>query len=362
LAAALVVAGLLASGIWVPSHSGRVAHRAATGSRLGELPQAARGAVSRALGQGEPRFRARRTAGRLTLSAAAAGAGARFSRLGALIDVGGASWSIGLRAFGRGRRLVPVAPASPAAYANRVRFGRPGIDEWYAASPIGIEQGFTVPARPRGASGTPLRLDLGRLPVWARARLARDGRSLLLERRGRELVRYSGLYARDAAGHALGARIELTGGRLSLSVDDRGARYPVGIDPFVAAGNMTASDGAAHDSFGWSVAVAGDTIAVGAPDARVGAHDGQGAVYVFVKQAAGWASPETAKLTASDGVAGDDLGGNGGFTDDVAISGNTVVVGAPAPNAAFLGFPHPGAAYVFVRPPAAGAARPRVPS
>ena len=44
---------------------------------------------------------------------------------------------------------------------------------------------------------------------------------------------------------------------------------------------------------------------------------------MFVKPAGGWASAtETAKLTASDGAAGDDLG------QSVAISGDTIVAGA----------------------------------
>src|SRR5262249_37478102 len=59
----------------------------------------------------------------------------------------------------------------------------------------------------------------------------------------------------------------------------------------------------------------------------VGSHSFQGAAYVFEKPAAGWASAsETAKLTASDGAAGDSLG------TSVAVSGDTVVAGAPFAN------------------------------
>ena len=90
---------------------------------------------------------------------------------------------------------------------------------------------------------------------------------------------------------------------------------------------LTASDAAAGDFFGFAVAIAGGTIVVGAPQNNaVGAAGGTGpgAVYVFVKPAGGWKSAtETAKFTASDGYPGDDLGWS------VAILGDTVAAGAP---------------------------------
>ena len=71
---------------------------------------------------------------------------------------------------------------------------------------------------------------------------------------------------------------------------------------------------------------------------------GQGAVYVFVKPKGGWTNAtETAKLTASDGAAGDYLGGPGLGSNAVGISGDTIVAGAP-------GFGRAGAVYVFVKP------------
>jgi hypothetical protein len=84
---------------------------------------------------------------------------------------------------------------------------------------------------------------------------------------------------------------------------------------------LTAADGAAGDELGWSVAVAGDTAVVGAPGADVGANANQGAVYVFARAGDAWT--QTAKLTASDGAASDQLG----FS--VAVAGDTIVAGAP---------------------------------
>ena len=49
---------------------------------------------------------------------------------------------------------------------------------------------------------------------------------------------------------------------------------------------LTASDGAASDRLGHSIAVSGDTVIVGAPGDDVGANANQGSAYVFVNLAA----------------------------------------------------------------------------
>ena len=88
-------------------------------------------------------------------------------------------------------------------------------------------------------------------------------------------------------------------------------------------GKLTASDGAAGSRFGVSVGVDGDTVVVGA---RLDDDNGwaSGSAYVFTKPANGWTTTSSfaAKLTASDGVAGDQVGRS------VAVDGDTVVVGA----------------------------------
>jgi hypothetical protein len=70
------------------------------------------------------------------------------------------------------------------------------------------------------------------------------------------------------------------------------------------------------DEFGTSVAISGTTAVVGAY-----AHaDGAGRAYVFTKRVGGW--EQVAELKGSDTVAGDNFGYS------VAVSGSTVVVGA----------------------------------
>jgi hypothetical protein len=99
---------------------------------------------------------------------------------------------------------------------------------------------------------------------------------------------------------------------------------------------LTASDGALDAAFGIGVSVSGDTVAVGA----LSAHKG-GQVYVFTKPATGWANTtETAKLTKSH------LGSDDEFGLAVSVSGNTVVAGAPRAT----GNHGTGAVEVFVMP------------
>jgi len=124
---------------------------------------------------------------------------------------------------------------------------------------------------------------------------------------------------------------------------------------------LKASNTDAGDKFGISVAVCGDTVVVGAygeSSAATGINGNQndnsapaaGAVYVFVRNGTNWT--QQAYLKASNAEANDNFG------ESVAISGDTIVVGAKHEdsssrsvngnqndNSAFGS----GAAYIFVR-------------
>ncbi len=101
---------------------------------------------------------------------------------------------------------------------------------------------------------------------------------------------------------------------------------------------LTASDAAADDHFGWSVAVDGDNVVVGAYGNDDDGTD-SGSVYLFAKPSGAWATAtETVKLTAPDGAGGDHFG------ESVAAGGGRAIVGAPGDESAT------GAAYVFSIP------------
>jgi hypothetical protein len=81
---------------------------------------------------------------------------------------------------------------------------------------------------------------------------------------------------------------------------------------------------AAGDGFGQAIAVNDTTAVIGAPQAG----DGRGTVTIFSLQNGRW--QETASLTASDGAPGHTFG------QSVAISGQTILVGASGHNAAYV--------------------------
>jgi len=83
---------------------------------------------------------------------------------------------------------------------------------------------------------------------------------------------------------------------------------------------LIADDGIAFDNFGLSVALHDSTILVGSPQAIIGGAFAQGAVYVYTNSGGTWS--QTQKLTASDGAASDSFG------ESVAISGNNALIGA----------------------------------
>jgi uncharacterized protein (DUF2345 family) len=190
--------------------------------------------------------------------------------------------------------------------------------------------------------------DLASLPAAAQASisaaLARDFASDESDAlAGAPVVKQDKLTPSDGVkGGFFGVSVTISGNTVAVGMNSTslpGAVY-VFVKPASGWKNMTqiakltASDGAGNNALGYSVAISGDTIVAGAPNAN----GYLGAAYVFVKPASGWANmTETAKLTASDSYSV--LGAS------VAISGNTVVVGSPDANN-FL----PGAAYVFVKP------------
>lgn len=108
---------------------------------------------------------------------------------------------------------------------------------------------------------------------------------------------------------------------------------------WVEAQKLTASDGAADNFFGWSVAISGSTIVVGAWPDDIGGNADQGSAYVFNRVGGIWI--ETRKLTASDGTAGDHFGWS------VAVSGSTIIVGARSDGIGANFFQ--GSVYVFNR-------------
>ncbi|MCB1087666.1 MAG: hypothetical protein KDM63_11520, partial [Verrucomicrobiae bacterium] len=160
-----------------------------------------------------------------------------------------------------------------------------------------------------------------------------------------------------------GSSAGVNGNQSNNGVPNSGAAYV-----FVRTGTqwsqqayLKASNPGTNDNFGYSVSISGNTILVGAPFENSGS-DGvngiqadesagdSGAAYVFARSGTRWS--QQAYLKASNSDASDQFG------KDVAISENTVVVGAIAEDSPASGvngdqtlntLPGSGAAYVFIR-------------
>lgn len=281
-----------------------------------------------------------------------------------------------LRSLGYGEEQAGVPAGALRTAGQRVEIARatPAVTEWFVNAPTGLEHGFTLPARPAADSGgEPLRVIVevtGDLTPQAAA----AGQTIaLLDAAGSAVLSYARLKVWDATGTEFPATIAVSPARkgaesrpaqVILSVADANAHYPLTIDPTFTTTQqayLKASNTDANDNFGWSVAVSGDTLVVGAPaeDSNATGVNGDGsnnsfsyagAAYVFVRSGTTWT--QQAYLKASN------TGGNDQFGTSVAISGDTVVVGAPGERSGATGIngdgsnnsvSNAGAAYVFTR-------------
>jgi uncharacterized repeat protein (TIGR01451 family) len=163
----------------------------------------------------------------------------------------------------------------------------------------------------------------------------------LYQRDGGNLTLRQELAASDAArGDQFGLTLALSGDTLIVGAPNAvgtggslaGVVYVFHLDggTWRQAQTLTAGDARPFDNFGFSLAIDGSLVVVGAPF-HDGAAGNSGAAYVFQGSGSAWS--QVARLTASDGVA------NAEYGSSVAVSGSAVAVGARAAGA--------GEAYVY---------------
>ncbi|HYL78170.1 MAG TPA: hypothetical protein VEU96_28400, partial [Bryobacteraceae bacterium] len=253
-----------------------------------------------------------------------------FNEQGARLIHPDGSVNFHLTGYGYGERLRTPASAEPTVAGNRVEYRRGDLTEWYVNGAQGLEQGFTLAKRPGTAGeGELLAIALGVAGELA-PKLKAD--AVLFESSKGVVLRYAGLKASDARGRVLSSRLEVRGGEIRLMVEDRGAQYPLVVDPtWTQQQKLTASDGTVNGAFGASVSLSGDTAVIGVPRKN----SSQGAAHVFVRSGGVWSPQEN--LTALDGAANDNFGLS------ASVSGDTVVIGAFSKNS------NQGTAYAFVR-------------
>lgn len=125
-----------------------------------------------------------------------------------------------------------------------------------------------------------------------------------------------------AGGDDFGCSVSLSGN--TAVVGAPGANSNIGSAfVFVQSGGtwglqqrLTPSDGVSRDYFGVATAVSGNTLVVGAPY-----HAGKGAAYLYTRSGTTWTFQH--EITAADSMSGDHFGA------PVTMAGNTLAIGAP---------------------------------
>jgi hypothetical protein len=182
---------------------------------------------------------------------------------------------------------------------------------------------------------------------WDDAAGSFSGSAYVFTRSNTTWTQQAKLTATDAAaGEEFGRSVALSGDRaiVGAHLDDGAGSASGSVYVFTRSGTtwtqtakLTAADGAADDRFGYSVALSGDTAIVGAQfDDDAGSNSGS--AYIFTRSGSAWT--QQAKLIAADAAAGDRFGRS------VALSGDTAIVGAYGDDDAGS---RSGSAYIFTR-------------
>ena len=221
-----------------------------------------------------------------------------------------------------GDTLIASAPGSEPGVVYVYARNGSGWSEQARLTPSGGAAGerFGVAASLSGdriaVGADPATHDAGAVYVFARNGTAWSQEARLAPGGAAQIDAFGSSVALD--GDTLLAGAPLRAG-VSVGSYARGAVYV-----FTRAGaswtpqaTLTAAASANGDLFGTSLALAGDRAAIGAPYAA----SAQGTAYVFARTGSAWT--QHAELNASDGAAGDEFGWS------VALGEDKVIVGAP---------------------------------
>ena len=198
---------------------------------------------------------------------------ATFDARGARVRPASGDWDWGLEltSYGIGGEQRPVVERTPQIETNGRRIGYDwdeNLEEWYHNQSSGLEHGYTIRRRPESLTqAAPLELRLKVRGGLEEVEITDGGRGATFGRmKGQALVRYSGLKVLDAEGREVAARLHAEGKEeLRLVVEEQEASYPLTIDPTISQqAYLKASDTGAGQQFGHAVAISGETVVVGA--------------------------------------------------------------------------------------------------
>jgi len=234
------------------------------------------------------------------------------------------------------------------------------LEEWLEAGPSGWQHGFTVFDDTLRDSGGELRMKLRVAGDFSVLPGPGGDELIFASNRCRAMIRYSGLQVFDADGRIQASRFEIQQDGFDIVVAAGGAAFPIVVDPWIDPVVVVGPDPVGR--LGYSIAMSGDTLVVSSifdqsgcagvncDPASGGILANAGSALVYVRTSTGW--EREAYLKASN------PGQSDFFGTSVAISGETIVVGAYAEASNVTGIdgnqfndsaPFAGAAYVFRR-------------
>jgi hypothetical protein len=234
-----------------------------------------------------------------------------------------------------------IGPASGAAYMFRLRGS-----EWFETQKL-----LASDAQAGDNFGCNVAIDGSMLVVGSQSDdpqgVFAAGSAYVFELRGGEWRESAKLNSAPPASNAFfGYSVAIDGDRILVGARNEhavalnsGAAYVFernGLD-WVQTARLIANDGANWDFFGQSVALHGDTALIGSSADGPGGND-QGAAYVFEFNGVAWT--QVAKLRAADGAA------SNAFSNSLALGDGVALVGAATHS---HGLTACGSAYVFER-------------
>ncbi|HEX3801421.1 MAG TPA: hypothetical protein VHV75_01130 [Solirubrobacteraceae bacterium] len=212
-----------------------------------------------------------------------------FTAAGAEVRAGGARLGLRATSLSAGGKLEHLRRAMPRSHGLRTSYALGDLREWFLQREGGLEQGFTVSARPSGGAGS-LAVTLR---VSGNLRASRAGDAIIFTHAGRPVLTYGELEVSDATGRRLSASLSIEGTRLRINIDTSGARFPLRIDPMLQ-----------QTSFDDGVEQVGATYApldygVSSDGSEIATVTGNGEATVFTEPAGGWVSGAPAQATVS---------------------------------------------------------------
>lgn len=266
------------------------------------------------------------------------------------------TWTWRTNAFGRQGAMIKLDKVKPLAEGIKIVYSWPEISEWYTNEPKGIEQSFVVQKPPKNTANNAGHIKSNWVYILSDPidelipRRHSDSKIALINQKREVVLEYSKLFVKDSRNKPLPCKLQVVGRQIVVAYNDRGAKYPIYIDPVFTSPGWTAEGNQAEASFGYSVASAGDVngdgygdVIIGAPAYDNGETD-EGRAYVFYGNANGLnTSPSWFGECNQNGA---QYGYSVSSAGDVNGDGyNDIIVGAPYFDDVILNI---GRAYIYL--------------